>query len=149
MCNKLGLKYSLRSHKTKNNILKNDLYIVNSFGELGLFYSLADITFIGGSFKMKSRIAGHNLLEPAYFENVIIVGPNMGNFQNITNEMLENKACIQINTSEELKNQILFFMEDKNRKIYREYSDNAKRYVKSKQKILGNYLQQIDIFFND
>ena len=149
MCNKLGLKYSLRSHKTKNNILKNDLYIVNSFGELGLFYSLADITFIGGSFKMKSRIAGHNLLEPAYFENVIIVGPNMGNFQNITNEMLENKACIQINTSEELKNQILFFMEDKNQKICREYSDNAKRYVKSKQKILGNYLQQIDIFFND
>jgi len=149
VCNKLGLRYSLRSDKTKNDIFKNDLYIVNSFDELGLFYSLADITFIGGSFKVTSRIAGHNLLEPAHFGNVIIVGPNMSNFQNITDEMLENKACIQVNSSEELKNQILFFLADKNQKVCQEYSGNAKKYVQSKQKILTNYLQQIDIFFND
>ena len=98
---------------------------------------------------MKSRIAGHNLLEPAHFGNVIIVGPNMSNFQNITDEMLENKACIQVNSSEELKNQILFFLADKNQKVCQEYSGNAKKYVQSKQKILTNYLQQIDIFFND
>ena len=147
--NKLGLRYTLRSDKTKNNILKNDLYIVNSFGELGLFYSLADITFIGGSFKMKSRIAGHNLLEPAHFGNVIIVGPNMSNFRDITDEMLESKACIQVNSSEELKNQILYFLADKNQKVCQKYSANAKKYVESKQKILTNYLQQIDIFFND
>jgi len=149
VCNKLGLRYSLRSDKTKNDIFKNDLYIVNSFDELGLFYSLAGITFIGGSFKVRSRIAGHNLLEPAHFGNVIIVGPNMSNFQNITDEMLENKACIQVNSSEELKNQILFFLADKNQKVCQEYSGNAKKYVQSKQKILTNYLQQIDIFFND
>ncbi len=149
ICNKLGLRYSLRSDKTKNDFFKNDLYIVNSFDELGLFYSLADITFIGGSFKVKSRVAGHNLLEPAHFGNVIIVGPNMSNFQNITDEMLENKACIQVNSSEELKNRILFFLADKNQKICQEYSGNAKKYVQSKQKILTNYLQQIDIFFND
>ena len=149
VCSKLGLTHSLRSSKIDHNILENDLYIVDSFGELGLFYSLSDITFIGGSFKIDSHVGGHNLLEPAYFDNVIILGPNMSNFQNITDEMIENKACIQIHDSEELKNQILFFLEAKNQKIGQEYADNAKKYVKTREEILANYLKRIDIFFDD
>ncbi len=149
ICERMGLKHSLRSSGIESNILENDLYIVDSFGELGLFYSLSDITFIGGSFKIGSNIAGHNLLEPAYFDNLIIVGPNMSNFQNITDEMISNKACIQISNAAELKNQILFFLDSKNLATSKEYRANAKNYVKSREQIFVNYLKQIDIFFND
>ncbi len=148
-CSKLGLKHSIRSTKLGHNILEDDVYIVDSFGELGLFYSLSDVTFIGGSFKIKSHIAGHNLLEPAYFDNVIILGPNMSNFQNVTDEMIANKACIQISNAEALKEQILFFFDDRNLEAKQEYAKNAKKYVKSREKILANYLKQIDIYFND
>ena len=148
-CKKLGLKHNLRSSKIEPNIVENDLYIVDSFGELGLFYSLSDITFIGGSFKIGTHLGGHNLLEPAYFDNVIIVGPNMSNFQNITHEMIENKACVQISNTEELKNQIIFFLDTKNINITKEYISNAKKYVQSREKIFANYLKKIDTFFND
>ena len=145
-CKRLGLKHSLRSAKIEHNILEDDLYIADSFGELGLFYSLSNITFIGGSFNIGSHVGGHNLLEPAYFDNVIIVGPNMSNFQNITDEMVKNKACVQINNSEELERQILFFLQEKNVKTGQEYADNARKYVKAREEILTNYLEQIDNF---
>jgi 3-deoxy-D-manno-octulosonic-acid transferase len=148
-CKKIGLKYSLRSSKIKHNILEDDLYIVDSFGELGLFYSISDISFIGGSFEIGNRLGGHNLLEPAYFDNVIIVGPNMTNFQNITNEMISDKACVQVSNTEELKNQILFFLDEKNINISKEYINNARKYVENREKIFVNYLKQICRFFND
>lgn len=107
-----------------------------------MFYSLADVTFIGGSFQR----GGHNLLEPAHFGNIIILGPDMTNFQNITDEMLQVKAALQIKTPEELATKILFFCARQNEKITDEYRDNAKKYVKSKEKILNNYLEQIDKF---
>jgi 3-deoxy-D-manno-octulosonic-acid transferase len=143
-CEKAGLKYTLRSSQ-KLPGLKDDLYIVDSFGELGLFYSLSDVVFIGGSFKR----GGHNLLEPAYFDNVIIVGPDMSNFQNIADEMIANKAALQVKNSAELQEKIMFFTDDKNAKISQEYSDNAKNYVDNKEKILANYLNQIGKFYND
>ena len=118
------------------------MYIVDSFGELGLFYSLADVTFIGGSFKR----GGHNLLEPAYFDNVIILGPDMSNFQNIADEMVRGESAVQIKNTQELQEKIFFFLEKKNSKIAKKYSNNAKKYVDNKEKILSDYLNQIDRF---
>ncbi len=142
-CKKLGLKYSLRSEQ-KSPDIKEDLYIVDSFGELGLFYSIADIVFIGGSFKR----GGHNLLEPAYFDNVIIFGPDMSNFQNIADEMIQKKAAIQIQDSVDLENKIMFFMNDQNSKIALEYIKNAKQYVTNRKQILDDYLKLIEETIN-
>lgn len=110
VCKKMWLKYSLRSSRINHNLLEDDIYIVDSFGELGLFYSLSYITVIGGSFKKGGNIGGHNLIEPAYFDNMIIVGPNMSKFQSITDEMLAEKACIQVSSSEELKIRFYSFL---------------------------------------
>ena len=140
-CQKLGLKFALRSGSPKPS-LTDDVYIVDSFGELGLFYSLADIVFVGGSFKR----GGHNLLEPAYFDNVIILGPDMSNFQNIADEMVRGESAVQIKNTQELQEKIFFFLEKKNSKIAKKYSNNAKKYVDNKEKILSDYLKQIDRF---
>lgn len=149
VCKRMGLKHTLRSSKIEHNILEDDLYIVDSFGELGLFYTLSEIVFIGGSFETGGNLGGHNLIEPAYFDNVIIVGPNMTNFQNITEKMIANRACIQIRNAQELKNQILFLFNKSSACIRKDYKDNAKKYIKSKEKIFINYLKQIDKFIND
>lgn len=140
-CDRLGLKYSLRS---KNQILSlsNDLYIVDTLGELGLFYSLSDITFVGGSFKR----GGHNLLEPAYFDNVIILGPDMSNWQNIANDMTRNRCAMQINNADELADQISYFCNPRNNNIIKKYNSNAKKYVHNKEEILNSYLEEINKF---
>ena len=136
-CDQLGLKYSMRS-RDKTPSLDDDLYIVDSFGELGLFYSLASIVFVGGSF----RHGGHNLLEPAYFNNVIILGPDMSNFQNIATDMIINKAALQIKTTKALKDKIKFFASDNAIIEANIYKQNALKFVGNRQNIINNYLRE-------
>ena len=54
-----------------------DIYIADTLGELGLFYRLAAIAFVGGSLVPHG---GHNPLEPARLDCAIIHGPHMANF---------------------------------------------------------------------
>jgi len=51
-----------------------NLYIMDSFGEMGSLFSLADLTILGGSFVPEG---GHNPLEPAAFGLPIITGPHI------------------------------------------------------------------------
>ena len=54
-----------------------DIYLADTFGELGLFYKLADFIFIGGSFV---RHGGQNPIEAAYFCDNIFHGKYIENF---------------------------------------------------------------------
>ncbi|RTK92417.1 MAG: 3-deoxy-D-manno-octulosonic acid transferase [Rickettsiales bacterium] len=143
ICRKYSLKYSLRSESEIVN-LENDLYIVDSFGELGLFFSLAHIVFIGGSFTF--RHGGHNLLEPAHFNNIILLGPDMSNWQNITDAMLEYKAAVQVSNVDELTEKMKFFLKTENLKQGELYKQNALNYVNKHQQILDHYLTEISRF---
>jgi 3-deoxy-D-manno-octulosonic-acid transferase len=61
---------SLRQFPSKDH----RLYIMDSFGEMGSLFSLADLVILGGSFMPKG---GHNPLEPAAFGLPIITGPHI------------------------------------------------------------------------
>lgn len=52
----------------------HNIYIMDSFGELGSLFSLADLVVLGGAFAPKG---GHNPLEPAAFGLPIITGPHI------------------------------------------------------------------------
>ena len=54
-----------------------DIYLADTLGELGVFYRLCDIAFIGGSLV---ETGGHNPLEPARLGAAILYGPNIFNF---------------------------------------------------------------------
>ena len=47
---------------------------MDTFGEMGSLFSIADLTILGGSFVAKG---GHNPLEPAAFGLPIITGPHI------------------------------------------------------------------------
>ncbi|MBN8512178.1 MAG: 3-deoxy-D-manno-octulosonic acid transferase [Rickettsiales bacterium] len=137
-CNKMGMSVTSR----KNDIfpdLNKDIFIVDTFGELGLFYSLAQIVFVGGSFKR----GGHNLLEPAYFGKVILLGPDMSNFQNIADEMIKKEAAIQVKDINELEEKMKYFLSDQSTNIATKLSQNALGYVENKEKVIENYLKEI------
>lgn len=53
------------------------VYVVDTLGELGLWYRLADIAVVGGSLL---PCGGHNPLEPAALRRPILFGPHMENF---------------------------------------------------------------------
>jgi 3-deoxy-D-manno-octulosonic-acid transferase len=53
-----------------------EVYVADTLGELGLFYRIAGISFIGGSLVTKG---GHNPFEAARLDCAILHGPDMAN----------------------------------------------------------------------
>ncbi|HLQ18277.1 MAG TPA: glycosyltransferase N-terminal domain-containing protein [Tabrizicola sp.] len=54
-----------------------DVWIADSFGDMGLWYGLCPITIIGGTF---GPTEGHNPWEPAALGSAILHGPRIANF---------------------------------------------------------------------
>lgn len=85
-----GLTATLRSvHEAP----KGDVYIANTLGELGLFYRLAPVCFVGGSLVPHG---GQNLLEAAQLDCAVVHGPYVHNFEAMATEMEAAGGCIQI-----------------------------------------------------
>lgn len=71
----------------------HQIYLADSFGELGLFYRLCPLVCVAGSFV---AVAGHNPLEPAAFGASIIFGPDMRNFSDVAADMVAAGAALQV-----------------------------------------------------
>jgi 3-deoxy-D-manno-octulosonic-acid transferase len=69
-----------------------DCFLVDTLGELPLFYAAADLAFVGGSL---SRTGGHNVLEPAVLGVPVLIGPNCFNFLEIT-ELLRDEGALLV-----------------------------------------------------
>ncbi|HUK00521.1 MAG TPA: 3-deoxy-D-manno-octulosonic acid transferase [Stellaceae bacterium] len=76
-----------------------DIYLGDTLGELGLFYRLAAIAFIGGSLVPKG---GHNPLEAALLDCAILHGPDMSNCAAIARDLATAGASLAIRDAEEL-----------------------------------------------
>ena len=61
-------------------------YVADTIGELGLFYRLARVAFIGGSWVDRG---GQNPFEAAQLGCAVLIGPNMWNFPEITTALLD------------------------------------------------------------
>jgi 3-deoxy-D-manno-octulosonic-acid transferase len=85
-----------------------DIILLDTIGELPQVFSMADITFIGGSLL---PFGGHNILEPAYWGSPIIFGPHMDNFP-IAQEFLNDGAAVLVNNSGDITTAVLDIMED-------------------------------------
>ncbi len=68
--------------------------LVDTIGELGLWWSLARLAFVGGSFGNRG---GQNMLEPAAAGCATCFGPNTWNFSEIVAGMTTAGAGVQIN----------------------------------------------------
>ena len=69
-----------------------DTFLVDTLGELQMFYAAADVAFVGGSLV---PIGGHNLLEPAVLGLPILSGPHTQNAQDIA-ELLQQCGALAI-----------------------------------------------------
>lgn len=76
-----------------------DIYLADGTGELGLFYRVAPIAFIGGSLIPHG---GQNMLEPAMLKCAILHGPHVTNFQAVADGLAQARASRQIDGAETL-----------------------------------------------
>ncbi len=92
--------------RTSNQLCENetDVFLIDTLGELKLFYATADLAFVGGSFV---PIGGHNVLEPAAVGVPILFGLEMRNFAFIAEKMLAENAAIQCKNVAKLESKII------------------------------------------
>ena len=81
-----------------------DVILIDTIGELGKIYGMADIVYVGGSLIPHG---GHNILEPAAHGKPILIGPHMFNFKDTYAMLSERKACITVRDSADLAQTLL------------------------------------------
>jgi 3-deoxy-D-manno-octulosonic-acid transferase len=105
-------KSGISTKLTSDNAYESgDVLIVNTFGNLPAYFNISDIVFLGASFVKKG---GHNPIEPAINNCVIVTGPHVYNWQNIYEDMLKNNACFVFNKIPILEKKIKKLLEDNN-----------------------------------
>ena len=93
---------------------KTSIYLADTLGELGLWYKLCKIVFLGGSLV---KIGGHNPYEPCRFGNAIITGPYVYNFQKAFDQLNEAGAIIYVKSNQELVEKIKTLSNNDNAKL--------------------------------
>ncbi|MCP4934656.1 MAG: DUF374 domain-containing protein [bacterium] len=88
-------------------IKKTDLYIADTLGELGLFFDISNIIFLGGSLV---EIGGHNPIEAVRFGTAVLTGPNWRNQNDSFHALLQGKGALEVNSGRELADSILTLM---------------------------------------
>lgn len=69
------------------------VYVADTMGELGLFYRLVELAFVGGSLVPHG---GHNPLEPALLGCAVLSGPHTRNFPAVFEEMRAARAVADV-----------------------------------------------------
>ncbi len=78
---------------------ETDVYVADTLGELGIFYRLAGVVFVGGSLVPHG---GQNPLEPARLDSALLFGPHMMNFREMTEALLAAGAAQTVADGEAL-----------------------------------------------
>jgi 3-deoxy-D-manno-octulosonic-acid transferase len=86
-----------------------DVVVVDSMGILSKLYAIADVAFVGGSLV---AFGGHNPLEPAAFEKPIIFGPDMSDFPEISQMLLNSGGAITVHNAEHIYQSVLELLSD-------------------------------------
>lgn len=80
------------------------VYLADTLGEMGLFFRLCPLVFMGASF---TNQGGHNPFEPAQLGAAVLHGPNVRNFQGDYAEMDARNAAQQVEDADELAKAIV------------------------------------------
>jgi 3-deoxy-D-manno-octulosonic-acid transferase len=97
-----GLHGGLRSHEDLPTAT-TDIYVADTMGELGLFYRLAPIVFMGGSLV---EHGGQNPIEAIKLGAAIVHGPHVFNFADVYDALDSAGGAKQADTSEALVKQL-------------------------------------------
>ena len=88
----------VRTHNSAKTIV-----VVDTIGHLRTLYSLATLVFVGKTLVGKG---GQNMIEPASFGKAIIVGSHTENFKDVVRIFLEQKALVQVKTSDDFMTEV-------------------------------------------
>ena len=109
-----------------------DVYLADTLGELGLFYRLVEIAFIGGS---TGSLGGHNPLEAAQLGCAIIHGPDMSNFRTVAADLEASRAALSFEDEAGLVRAVRQLLDDR---------DERERLARAARKVSADNADALD-----
>jgi len=91
-----ALRFSALKEDTKGKI---DIIVVDTIGDLMGIYEKSKVAFVGGSL---APYGGQNILEPLFFATPVVFGPYMENFKDIAHVVLQRRAGVMVDNSNDL-----------------------------------------------
>lgn len=144
-CGEEWLSYTLRGEEHKLPKPRNDIYIGDTMGELGLFYSLAPVAMIGRSFSSDGG-GGHNPVEAAQLGCAVVTGPNVQYQQQMFDDMFAVNAALQAKTEDDLYTILLKLFT--NADYLRECQDKSGQFAQEKSHVIENVLINLAPYFS-
>lgn len=117
---------------------ETDIYVADTIGEMGLWYALSSISFIGGSLIPHG---GQNFMEAARDKNAVLVGPNMQNFAEMMNRARFYDAVYQVGSAEEAVEEAITLFRDEN--LLRERQEKAYLWTQKEEAVLDGIVNAL------
>ena len=86
------------------------VYVADTLGELGMFFDLSQLVFLGGSLV---PAGGHNPFEPLQFDSVVITGPHWHNQSDSFDALLSGRGALEVASGAELAQCVEHLMRSK------------------------------------
>lgn len=123
---RMGVTFARRS---RGEDLHRPVVLMDSMGELGALWGLADVAFVGGS--LDGRRGGQNMIEPAAYGAVVVFGPYVWNFADTAARLIDARAACQIADAGQLETLMRLLMEDAEER--HRFGVNARDFVRQQQ----------------
>ena len=129
------------AQRSKKEMLLPDteIYIADTLGELGLFFKLAPIVFMGGSLIPRG---GHNPLEPARLGCAVITGPYVHHFTEVFEELELAGGLIRVADEMTLTREIALLLTNESKRA--EIAAAGLKAVEAHQGVLDRVLGVLD-----
>ncbi len=124
-----GMPFVRRSQLDRPLAERTALILVDTIGDLGAIWGLADVAFVGGS--LDGKRGGQNMIEPAAYGAAVIFGPHVWNFKDTVSQLLERQAAVQVADGVALPAEIARLLRDKAARDA--LGNTARRFVLSQQ----------------
>ncbi len=115
------------------------IYIADTMGELGLFFRLADVVFMG---KSLVPFGGQNPLEPLKLDRPVLHGPHMANFQDMADHLASADGAVQVKDEEELRRAVDTLLKDHSRRA--ELARNGRSYADAQSNVVEAVSAEIE-----
>ena len=113
-------------------------------GELGLFYRLCPIVFMG---KTLVKGGGQNPIEPAQLKCALIFGPDMTNFTDIADKFTKGQGAVTVQNEDDLSTTLLRLLADP--VAQKKITTAAEKIATSEAHVLDTVMNELSPFLTD
>jgi 3-deoxy-D-manno-octulosonic-acid transferase len=133
-----GLPFVRRSQITSPLPEMPAVVLLDTVGELGAAWGLADVGYTGGS--LDGKRGGQSMIEPAGYGVPALFGPHVWNFRDAANRLVEAGGAVMVRDAAELGRELAKLLEDSG--LRQRMGEAARKLVREQQ---GATVRTLDV----